>query len=411
MDWHEREPVDRLRVVTINSHQPYLHLLSALACDFVVVDTGLSAGTCRWDGRVRPLPARFRTVSLAEATVEAGQKGFDVALAHNVTDLLALKDLCDHRVLIIHSTLAGRIAYESSQTDPADFARVVCRYLEHVPAQVVFISKLKAESWLGLPGTVIVHGIPVEEYGGYTGEHPAVLRVANLQRQRDVLLNHTLQQVVLHGIPTTLYGWNPDVPGAAVAGCWEELKAAYCRFRCFLLTNRAPLEDGYNLALLEAMASGMPAVTTPHPTSPIRHYENGLVGEDADLLREHITRLLHDRDLAIKLGAEACRTVREVFPQDTFLNRWEHLLQRVADGETVADARSGADRDLVTGTGVTGPAHQPQIRSRPHLTLVPGSGRAPVSSPPRSPGLHAVPAGVEAAPDGKPKDGSQEGAP
>jgi hypothetical protein len=368
-------------VVTINSHQPYLHLLGGLGHDFVVLDRGLRGSDCPWQDSVRPLPAGFRLATLTEGTALAHQTPFDVGIAHNITDLLTLKDLCPRLVLIIHGTLAGRIASETSRTGGAEFLQVVSRYLDHVPARLVYVSELKAASWTGLPGEVIDHGIPLQEYDGYNGELPAVLRVANLQRQRDILLDHTLQQVVLRGIPTTLYGWNPDVPGAALAGSWEELKQAYRRHRCFLITNRAPLEDGYNLALLEAMATGMAVVTTPHPSSPVRDGENGLVGRGADALRQRVSQLLHDREQAVALGGMARQTVADRFPYDRFLARWERLLREVAGQVLAPRAEAGSRAESAKGEPVAfGKAMARPRRGRPRLQLIAGSGPAAPSA-------------------------------
>ncbi len=343
-----------LRILTINSHQPYLHLLAGLPHTFHVVDEGLRGSPCRWDNCVRPLPPGFQRLSLSAAATAAQRESFDVALAHNLTDMLALKDLCSRLVLLFHCTLTGRVVYEGSRIDPADFAARVLAFLEGVPAEVVFITEVKAHSWQGIPGRIIEPGIPLDAYDGYSGVRPAVLRVSNLQKRRDTLLNHSLQQEVLHGIANTLIGHNPGVTGSLPAGSWEELKAAYREHRCFLITNHPELEDGFNLAVLEAMATGMPVVTTPHATTPIRDGYNGLVGETAGDLRRHVSRLLHDRDLALRLGRRARESVAELFPQGVFLSRWDAVFHEVAQRTALGDA---------TAVSAT---------SRPQLTLIQG---------------------------------------
>ncbi len=338
-------PEDALRIVTVNSHQAYLHLLGGLPHRFTVVDHGLPAAPCPWDPRVRPLPRAWRTASLSEAGLFGRNRPFDVGLAHNVTDLLALRELCDRLVLLVHCSLAGRIAYEGSRVPPREFAALVARYLAAVPAELVFVSELKRRSWAGLDGAVIDHGIPADAYRDWTGEQPLVLRVANLQKRREVLLHHALQQEALRGIPNRLVGVNPELAGAEPASDWDDLRRAYREARCFLVTNHPVLEDGYNLATLEAMATGMPVVTTPHPTSPVRHGWEGLVAEDAAGLRAHVSRLLLDRDYAARLGAQARLTALRQFPYAPFLAAWDRLLRRVAtaprDYSPIATATPG----------------------------------------------------------------------
>lgn len=373
-----------LRVVTINSHQPYLHLLGPLPYRLTVVERGMPGLPCPWDPRVRPLPPRARLADYEEALRAARRRPFDVGVAHSVTDLLALRALSDRLVLVLHCTLAGRIAYEGSGVAPAAFAAAVGQYLARVPARVVFISELKRRSWRGLPGVVIPPGLSAADYQGWTGGTPAVLRVANLQRRRDVLLNHSLQQAALAGVPNRLLGCNPDVPGSAPAASWDDLRAAYRDHRCFLVTNHREFEDGYNLAVLEAMLTGMPVVTTPHPTSPVRHGEEGLVGETADELRAHVTRLLHDHALASRLGAQARRTAQELFPQAPFLTAWDRLLREAADRPT-----PGLDWDESAATAATAapdrtaasPAPIAQsVPDRPRLSLIRGQAGAPLAA-------------------------------
>jgi len=331
-------------VVTVNSHQPYLHLLAGLDHRFTVVDRGLPGCGCRWDEQVRPLPDGFRTASLPDATRRAGRRPFDVGLAHNMTDLLALRRLCRNPVLIIHTTLTGRAIYERSTVSPRRYRSLVEQVLAKTGTRVVFVSLLKMRTWDGLPGEVIRFAVPESEYHGYSGRRESILRVSNLQDRREVLLHHSLQQEALRGLPTTLLGHNPGLPGARAAGSWQELKGAYRDYRCFLVTNDQELEDGYNLSLLEAMTTGMPIVTTPHPSSPVRHGVEGLVGETAAELRGHCRRLLADRELAVRLGRAARATALERFPYVDFLARWQRKLDQVTAGdrsETLAAVSGG----------------------------------------------------------------------
>ena len=53
-----------LRVLSINSHQPYIHMLKGLPHHFFFIDKGLRGFPCRWDHMARPLSERFNTLSL-----------------------------------------------------------------------------------------------------------------------------------------------------------------------------------------------------------------------------------------------------------------------------------------------------------------------------------------------------------
>ena len=99
--------------------------------------------------------------------------------------------------------------------------------------------------------------------------------------------------------------------------------------RVYLHTARPPFEDGYNLAMLEAMATGVPVVTLAHPTSPIADRGNGLVGRSTLELRLALLELLEDAALAARLGAAGRETVRDRFPITAFRERWSALLDEI----------------------------------------------------------------------------------
>ena len=51
----------------------------------------------------------------------------------------------------------------------------------------------------------------------------------------------------------------------------------YCLQRVYLNTLVEDYEDGYNLALLEAMSAGMPVISIANKTSPIENGVNGYI--------------------------------------------------------------------------------------------------------------------------------------
>jgi len=384
MESQEEHP-DYLRIVTINSHQPYLHLLAGLPHRFTVIDRGLPGRFCRWDSRVRPLPPRYRLTSYQAALTGAAGEPFDVALAHNLSDLLVLQDFSHHRILLLHTGLERQLAHEDGQLSPKAFVDRVGAFLRIVSATVVYVSEVQARSWGGIPGLVIRHGICPGDYGGYTGRHPAVLRVTGLAKQLRILLRDSVQREVLHGIPSSLVDYDPGVPGARRIMSWQQLQAVYRDHRCLLSLRDPERDDGYNLVLLEAMATGMPVVSTAHPASPVRDGHNGLVGETTSELRRHLVRLLHQRELAHQLGENARRTIMDSFPYDTFLAAWHRLLANsdCQEDSALAAARRGAK--TVSAASVRAARVAEDIGGRPsrvrhpfppRLTVIPG-GRRP----------------------------------
>jgi glycosyltransferase involved in cell wall biosynthesis len=89
--------------------------------------------------------------------------------------------------------------------------------------------------------------------------------------------------------------------------------------------------DGMSLALLAALASGLPTVATriSGNVAVIADNENGLLAEpeDADGLSRAILQLFSDERLRMRLGEEARRTVVEKFSIDSVVDRYVDLYE------------------------------------------------------------------------------------
>ena len=98
----------------------------------------------------------------------------------------------------------------------------------------------------------------------------------------------------------------------------------------FLLTSYS---EGVSNALIEAMALGLPVIATDVPSGGtvelIEHGKNGWiipVGDEA-ALEKAMDKLLSDRDLAERLGAQA-RMLQERFAPDRVNRQWQAYFEK-----------------------------------------------------------------------------------
>ncbi len=313
-----------MRVLTFNSHQPYIHLLAtALPWEFGVVTPDLPTGGKRsWDDRIRPLPSNARLYSSVDAALQ--EQSWDWVLTHNVNDLLDCREVSLPRVFLVHGTLSGRILQDRSTIDRPAYLKNLRLLLGVHRCEVVYISPLKYADW-ALPGRVIPSAVDPAQYGGYRGDRRGILQVCNNLVERGPMLGWETHREVCFGLPSLVVGANRGLPESRMARSWEDLKEHYRAYRIYLYTAVYPFEDGYNLALLEAMAAGMAIATIQNPTSPIEDGIDGVVGQTAPELRERVLWLLDRPEEALKLGGAARAKLQKRFPIADFKSGWSAL--------------------------------------------------------------------------------------
>ncbi|OQX65678.1 MAG: hypothetical protein B5M55_03445 [Desulfococcus sp. 4484_242] len=316
-----------MNILSFNWHTPYLSLLARLDHHFDVAPANRQGHIHKepWHENMRPLTPNVTPITTAEALKRLKNSHYDLVLGHNVADMAFTRAFSLPKILVFHT----RFLTEPRNRDRPEMIEACRRQIRELISGVycVFIAETKRYDW-GLPGEVIMPGVDVSLYGGYTGENPRVLRVGNFIRMRDETSGYSMQEAVLQGLPSLVMGDNPDIPGARPSRDWEDLKQAYRENRLFLNTTIPEWEDGYNLAMLEAMATGMPVVSLSNPVSPLTDGLNGYVSADISGLRQRVHMLLRDLNLAKTIGSEGKRTVERFFPIGPFLEKWERAIRR-----------------------------------------------------------------------------------
>lgn len=320
-----------MRILTFNWHEAYVSALARTGHSFDIVERQ-KGGSRAWFYETRPLPANARIVREGTARANVRAREYDLVICHNVPDLLWVRDYAVARILVLHNRLTTELALGGNTVPREQHRADVERALGEGrgPVRVVCISETKKADW-GLDATVITPGIDLSDYGGYVGGEARILRVANFMKARDVMLGYTDQLALVGGRASTLLGLNEPEPGADVrfSQGWDDLKACFRGHRLFLNTTIDGFEDGYNLAMLEAMATGMPVVSTANGTSPLTDGIDGFVSGDRAYLETRIDELLRDQALAQRLGRAARQTVAERFALPDFVARWNRVFEAV----------------------------------------------------------------------------------
>jgi len=191
------------------------------------------------------------------------------------------------------------------------------RYIQTVNVHVVSVSMLKGKS-CGFTEDIVPFAVDTGDYLPYSGHIAAGLRVCNFIESRKKILLWDFHEKAFDGIPVRLVGHNPSIPGVVASDNWQHLKEMLQSHRFYVHTAAPKLEDGYNMASLEAMAAGVPVLGNRHLSSPVKHGASGFLSDDPNELRKYARMLLEDRKRAALMGQQARKTAMERFSMSKF---------------------------------------------------------------------------------------------
>ncbi len=303
------------RLLVFNCHEAWVYQLRVLGYPLDIV-VGLPGRYQRtWDRHMRPVPPNSRLITLDEAL--RNPRPYACIITHNLTDLMDVRSRPEPRVLVLHVSLEAKHLEERATVDIRRFRERARTYLGLTRTHAVAVTESKARSW-DVTQTVVHSGVDPQDYLPHTGELACGLRVCNFVLRRPQYTLWDFHQAALKGLPVRIVGHNPGLRGACPSNDWNHLRQLLSTHRFYVHTADPRLEDGYNMATLEAMAAGLPVLGNAHPTSPVRHGVSGFLSDDPRALRSYAERLLADPELAYRMGQQAKQTVMERFPIAAF---------------------------------------------------------------------------------------------
>jgi len=316
MGAHKQQEADREKALLVfNCHEAWVYQLAALGYELDIVVGLKGQYKSTWDDQMRPLPPNSRPISLSDAL--RSKTDYYCIIVHNISDLLDVKPRSEPRLMVIHSTLEGRALEEKSDVKPQEMKEMLHKYLELVGGHAVAVSMLKGNSW-GFTDDIVPFCADPADYLPYSGQDACGLRICSFLQNRKRILLWDFHEKAFEGLPIRIVGHNPGMPGVSAARNWGQLKELLQSHRFYIHTADPRLEDGCNMATVEAMAAGMPILGNKHPGSPVEHGVSGFLSDDADELRGFARMLLEDRDLATRMGQQARKTAIECFSPAAF---------------------------------------------------------------------------------------------
>ncbi len=298
------------RLLTLNCHEAWVHQLDALGWPLDIIDGLPNRYVLEWDRRIRPVPTRATLTNLE--TIRRQRRRYDCIIVHNMADLMVVKEIPGPRIMVLHASLEWRNQSSSEKVSPEVVRTTLDTYMTRVGGHIVAISPMKARSW-GFEEDIVPCGVDIDGYPPWSGEVASGIRVANHILEKAAALDWDFHRAAFQNIPMKIVGHNPTMPGVEPSRDWDHLKSLLQRHRFFVHTANPAMEDGYNLATMEAMAAGLPVLGNHHPTSPIEHGVSGFLSDDPEELAHSARLLLNDRALAQRMGRAARDRVRELF--------------------------------------------------------------------------------------------------
>tara|TARA_Y100000310_G_scaffold331632_1_gene405542 strand:+ start:8644 stop:9657 length:1014 start_codon:yes stop_codon:yes gene_type:complete len=336
-----------VKILIFNWHEAYIYLLAKTGHTFHICppmsppgdQTLHVAGREAWDRTQRPLPARSIEISRNEA--REWKDGYDLIICLAPFDVQATLGW-GRPMLFIQLNMIGTDMMIEDPDELKEATHYLTKVFNEMPhLSAAFISEKKKANWPGMEQwPVVKSGIdPGDFEGSWDGCKKAVLTVGNMLAERDRMQGWAYQYTTMTQLPEagwTVMGMNPTLADmklgtARKSKSWSDMLLAYGEHRCLLVTLQDQHEDGYNLAMLEAMMMGCPIVTMPNSTSPIEGGSNGLVGATSWELAEHIQSLMEDWELALHLGDKGTATVLDNFSISHCINSWSKVMEDAAN--------------------------------------------------------------------------------
>ena len=179
-----------------------------------------------------------------------------------------------------------------------------------------------------------------EEFGGYTGEIPKVITMAQSMKLREQSCHYQTFMDATEGFERTIYGpGNEDTGLDGGRLSYGELKKQYRENKVYFYTGTYPAS--YTLNFIEAFMTGIPIVAigrkeanidvidTYEVDTIIEHGVSGFIGNNLVELKEYVKLLMEDKELCKRIGQAGRQRAIELFGKDKIREKWRVFLESI----------------------------------------------------------------------------------
>lgn len=199
------------------------------------------------------------------------------------------------------------------------------------------------ENYIGKDTMIRFYKDP-EEYKGWIGHTHQIMNLSQSLKARRNFCGYDIIMKVLPGFPFKVYGSGNDDLGEFNGGelSYEVMKGALRDCKVFFYSGTWPAS--YTLSFIEAMMTGIPMVCVgqdiwKHKDHPrlqvyevphiIRQGDTGYCSNDPEALKNFVTRLMENRELAETMSTKAREDAIRLFGKEAIAPLWQQFLETI----------------------------------------------------------------------------------
>ena len=318
----------RIRILTWHIHGSYLYYLSQ--GNFEIILPTSEKKTEGYIGKGSTFPFKENVIEVPASEVRT--LSLDCILfqtpSNYITDQYAILSDKQRQLPKIY------LEHDPPQGVPTDTAHVV----NDEDVTLVHVTHFNQLMWDcgSTPVRVIDHGV-IEPAARYTGNIEKGIVIINNLNERGRRLGLDVFLDVRRQIPLDLIGMDTEKIGGLGEILHPQLPDFIKQYRFMFNPIRY---TSLGLAVIEAMMVGIPVagLATTEMVTVIHNGVTGFVHTNINYLIKQMRKLVEDKALAARIGAEGRKVAIQRFNMDRFTEDWYHLLSQVIRKKTLTVA-------------------------------------------------------------------------